>query len=117
MPQPASRQAVPAAITGPVPARPTQARPPGAGGGAARPNGANGHEDLEVEMEFIRAQHRFLNDFCNMDPHRLKSLIVVSARNIEESIKEIHQWGGSSWPRGPGAACPPGSPRSAGAGP
>lgn len=61
------------------------------------PNGANGHENQEVELEFIRAQHRFLNDFCNTDPHRLKSLIICTARNVEESVKEIHQWGKSAW--------------------
>jgi predicted TIM-barrel fold metal-dependent hydrolase len=61
------------------------------------PNGANGHPNPEVEMEFIRAQHRFLDDMCSPHPHRLKSLIVVSARNVEESIKEIKAWAGSSW--------------------
>jgi predicted TIM-barrel fold metal-dependent hydrolase len=48
-------------------------------------------------MEFIRAQHRYLNDMCTPHPHRLKSLIVVSARNVEESVKEIEAWAGSSW--------------------
>ena len=47
------------------------------------PNGANGHANAEVEMEFIRAQHRYLNDMCSPHPHRLKSLIVVSARNVD----------------------------------
>ena len=61
------------------------------------PNGANGHPDPEVEMEFIRAQHRYLNDMCTPYPHRLKSLIVASARNIEESLKEIETWASSSW--------------------
>ena len=61
------------------------------------PSGANGHENQEVEMEFIRAQHRFLNDFCSKYPQRLKSLIVCTARNVEESVKEIKQWGRSAW--------------------
>jgi uncharacterized protein len=61
------------------------------------PGGPNGAEDAQVEMEFIRAQHRFLADFCSKDPHRLKSLIVTSARSIEASVAEIHQHGPSSW--------------------
>jgi predicted TIM-barrel fold metal-dependent hydrolase len=61
------------------------------------PNGANGHENQEIEMEFIRAQHRFLNDMCSADPHRLKSLVVCTARNVEESVKEIKQWAKEPW--------------------
>jgi uncharacterized protein len=61
------------------------------------PNGANGHPDPEVEIEFIRAQHRYLEDTCSPYPHRLKSLIVATARNVDESVKEIERWAGSSW--------------------
>ena len=49
------------------------------------PNGANGHSDAEVEMEFIRAQHRYLNDMCSPHPHRLKSLIVVQRAQYRRS--------------------------------
>ena len=31
------------------------------------PNGANGHQDPWVEMEFIRANNRYLNDFCGRE--------------------------------------------------
>jgi predicted TIM-barrel fold metal-dependent hydrolase len=61
------------------------------------PAGPNGHQDPWVEMEFVRASHRYLNDFCAETPHRLKSLIVVTPRSIEESVAEIRRWGGSSW--------------------
>lgn len=61
------------------------------------PNGANGAENPEVEMEFIRAQHRWLDDFCSPYPHRLKSLIVATARSVPESVEEIHRYGASSW--------------------
>ena len=61
------------------------------------PNGANGHDDPAVELGFIQANHRFLDDFCSADPHRLKSLIVVTARCIEESVKEIQAWGDKPW--------------------
>jgi uncharacterized protein len=55
------------------------------------------HEDPEIELEFFQANHRYLADFCSEYPHRLKSLIVVSPRNIEGSVAEIKRWGGSSW--------------------
>src|SRR5688572_20914721 len=35
------------------------------------PAGANGHPDPWVEMEFVRTNHRFLNDFCGRNPQRL----------------------------------------------
>jgi predicted TIM-barrel fold metal-dependent hydrolase len=61
------------------------------------PPGANGHEDPWVEMEFIRANNRYLNDFCSEYPHRLKSLIAVTPRSIEASVEEIKRWADSSW--------------------
>lgn len=61
------------------------------------PNGANGHEDPWVEMEFIRANNRYLNDFCSQYPHRLKSLIAVTPRSIEDSVQEIKRWADSTW--------------------
>ena len=50
------------------------------------PAGPSGHENPEVNIEFMRAQHRFLDDFCGKYPHRLKSMIGVNARYIEESV-------------------------------
>jgi uncharacterized protein len=74
------------------------------------PAGANDHADPEVEMEFIRAQHRYLDDFCAAAPHRLKSLIVVSARSIEASVAEIKRWGRCPWAAGVQPYFPPGYP-------
>jgi predicted TIM-barrel fold metal-dependent hydrolase len=64
------------------------------------PPGANGHEDPRVEMGFLRAVHRYLDDFCGTSPHRLKSLIVVSARCIDESVEEIRRWAKAPWAAG-----------------
>ena len=50
-------------------------------------------DDNEVEIGFIRANHRFTNDFCSKHPHRLKSLIVVSSRAIEVSVEEMENVG------------------------
>jgi predicted TIM-barrel fold metal-dependent hydrolase len=54
-------------------------------------------EDIEIELAFIRANHRFTDDFCSKYPARLKSLIVVTNRAIAESVEEIRRWGRSRW--------------------
>lgn len=64
------------------------------------PAGPNGHQDPAVEMGFIRATHRYLSEFCSTDPHRLKSLLVISSRCIEESVQEIKYWAGAPWVAG-----------------
>jgi predicted TIM-barrel fold metal-dependent hydrolase len=64
------------------------------------PSGANGHPDREVEFAFIQAQHQFLDDFCAPYPTRLKSLIVASARSVDESVAEIKRWAGKPWAAG-----------------
>ena len=45
-------------------------------------------------MGFLQAEHRFLDDFCGTAPHRLKSMIMVSARGVDESVGEIKRWAG-----------------------
>ena len=64
------------------------------------PGTFTGHEDPEVDMEFIRAAHRFIDESTRAAPDRLKSLITVSAKAVEESVGEIKTWAGSSWARG-----------------
>jgi len=59
--------------------------------------GGFGHPDPELEMEFIKAEHRYLNDFCGADPHRLKSCITVYPLAVEESVKEIQHYAKSPW--------------------
>ena len=61
------------------------------------PGVPRGHSDPLVDLEFMRANHRFLNDFCGKYPHRLKSLLVLDARFIEESVQEIKKWSSSGW--------------------
>ena len=61
------------------------------------PGGPSGHENHEVNIEFMRAQHRFLDDFCGKYPHRLKSMIGVNASYIKESVEEIERWSRSTW--------------------
>jgi predicted TIM-barrel fold metal-dependent hydrolase len=59
--------------------------------------GPSGHENRDVNIEFMRAQHRYLDDFCSKYPHRLKSMIGVSAAYIEESVAEIRRWSRAPW--------------------
>ncbi len=59
--------------------------------------GGAGHPDPELEMQFIRAEHRYLNDFCGTDPHRLKSCLTVIPTAIAASVEEIKRWGPSPW--------------------
>jgi predicted TIM-barrel fold metal-dependent hydrolase len=60
-------------------------------------SGGAGHPEPELEMEFIYAEHRYLNDFCGRDPHRLKSAVTVTPLSVEGSIAEIKRWGPSPW--------------------
>ena len=57
-------------------------------------------DDVEIEIGFIRANHRFTNDFCSKYPHRLKSLIVVSNKAIDVSVEEIKTWARAPWAAG-----------------
>ena len=59
--------------------------------------GPGGHENHTVNVEFMRAQHRYLDDFCSKHPHRLKSMIGVNARYVEASAEEVRRWGRAPW--------------------
>jgi len=59
--------------------------------------GGAGHPDISLEMEFIRAEHRYLDTFCGRNPHRLKSCLTVTPLAVEESVAEIKRWGPSAW--------------------
>jgi uncharacterized protein len=61
------------------------------------PGGSSGHKNPEVEMALLRAAHRHLDDYCSAAPHRLKSLIMVTARCVDESVTEIKRWSKSPW--------------------
>ena len=47
------------------------------------PRAPRGHQDPAVDAELMRANHRFLNDFCGKSPHRLKALLTLDARFVE----------------------------------
>lgn len=60
-------------------------------------SGGVGHPDAQAEMEFIAAQHRYLDGFCSHDPRRLKSCLTVTPLCVEESVAEIRRWGKAPW--------------------
>ena len=70
------------------------------------PGGPSGHEKREVDVEFMRAQHRWLDDFCSKYPRRLKSMIGVNARYVEDAVEEIKRWSRSPWAVGVYVALP-----------
>ncbi len=56
-----------------------------------------GHPDPELEREFVRAEHRYMDNFCSADPARLKSCITITPTDIELSLEEIKTWGQKRW--------------------
>ncbi len=56
-----------------------------------------GLDDPSIETGMIRAYHRHMGDFSAQYPDRLKSMIVVSARDVEAGMQEIREWGKSRW--------------------
>jgi len=60
-------------------------------------SGGAGQRDPSLEMDFVKAQHRYLNDFCGAYPHRLKTCLHVTSRAIDESIAEMRRWGREPW--------------------
>jgi predicted TIM-barrel fold metal-dependent hydrolase len=55
------------------------------------------HPDHEIGLEFIRAGHRYLHEFCGADPHRLKASVSVVPWAVEESVEEITRWASEPW--------------------
>jgi uncharacterized protein len=56
-----------------------------------------GLPDPSFEVAMARAYHRHMADFCGQFPTRLKGLIAASARNVDEAVREIREWGHSKW--------------------
>src|SRR5256712_8434417 len=52
-----------------------------------------GLPDVELEVGLIRAYHRHAADFCGQFPSRLKTMVVASARNVEEAGRGIRKGG------------------------
>jgi predicted TIM-barrel fold metal-dependent hydrolase len=61
------------------------------------PSAFGGHEDPNVDMAFIAALHRYLDDVCGKYPGRLKSILQVSARTVDQSVEEMKKYRDASW--------------------
>ena len=59
--------------------------------------GVVGLDDAGLEVGLTRAYHRHMADFCGQFPTRLKGMIVASTRAVDAAVREIEQWGRSSW--------------------
>src|ERR1043166_6240046 len=55
-------------------------------------------DDAAVESAFYEAYHRWMADYCAAFPDRLKGVILVSARDVETSLAELHRAAKESWP-------------------
>ncbi len=67
-------------------------------------------DDVHLELAMYQAYHRFLKDYCAPYPDRLKSLILVSPRDVAASVAEIRRCGKEEWPVGIFPICPDGTP-------
>jgi predicted TIM-barrel fold metal-dependent hydrolase len=61
------------------------------------PSPFTGHQDPAVDLEFMKALHRYLDDVCSRHPGRLKSILQVSGRDVEGSVQEMRHWAESDW--------------------
>jgi predicted TIM-barrel fold metal-dependent hydrolase len=53
--------------------------------------------DPELDVGFMRAFNRFLNDFCGKYPGRLKALLPTVSSDVAASVEEIRRWSDSPW--------------------
>ncbi len=56
-----------------------------------------GHEEIEVDLAFMRALHTYLDEVCAKYPGRLTSMIHVTPRAVEESVQEMRRCENSPW--------------------
>ncbi len=54
-------------------------------------------DDRALDVGFYLTYNRFLDDFCERYPRRLKAVIPVFSRMIEEAVSEIHRWADTPW--------------------
>jgi len=67
-------------------------------------------DDLQFEQAMYRAYHRWMADYCGAYPTRLTGVILLSGRDIESSLKELHRVAKEPWAMGVFAYAPYGMP-------
>jgi predicted TIM-barrel fold metal-dependent hydrolase len=62
-------------------------------------------DDVDLELAMYEAFHRFMKDYCDPYPDRLKSVVVASGRNVTASVAELERCSKEPWPVGVFPAC------------
>ena len=66
-----------------------------------------GTDDVGLEQAMYRAYNEFMRDYCAPYPDRLTAVMLVSARDAQAAVAEIHRCGRERWPVGVFPICPP----------
>ena len=66
--------------------------------------------DLELALEIYQAYHRFLADYCSVNPERLKATMLVTGRDPEWSATEIKRLSAEKWVAAVTVVLPEGMP-------
>ena len=53
--------------------------------------------DPTIELALYRAYHRWMADYCSAYPDRLTGVILVSGRNVRESLAEVQRCAREPW--------------------
>jgi len=67
-------------------------------------------EDIALETAMYQAYHRWMADYCSAYPMRIKGVILVSCRDLENSLKELERCANEDWPLGAFVLAPTGVP-------
>lgn len=55
-------------------------------------------EDVSLETAIYGAYHRWMAQYCGTFPSRLKGVVLVSARDVKNSVAELKRCARESWP-------------------
>ena len=55
-------------------------------------------EDVSLEMAMYGAYHRWMAQYCGTFPSRLKGVVLVSARDVKNSVAELKRCAKEAWP-------------------
>jgi len=54
-------------------------------------------QDVELEAAMYRAYHRWMADYCGVFPARIKGVILVCPRDLENSLQELERCTKEDW--------------------
>lgn len=53
--------------------------------------------DVELQVGFMRAYNRYVDDFCGAEPSRLKALLPVLPNAVDQCVAEVRRWASRPW--------------------